>query len=245
MGEKIKIIAHRGASKEAPENTIPAFKRAIEIGVDGIELDVLLTKDRVPIVTHNNDLHILTSHKGNIHKINFSDLKTLDFGSHFDDEFAGTTIPTLTEVIELCQVHPVKLYIELKEQPISGIESIVGGLINDMEFSDRCVVSSFSTKILKNMKKQFPYIRRGLGVVRRYLRWPPMKISIKEVRASEIHLRSVLANSKIVDWANKNDLGISFWTVNEATEMLKIAKLKPEGIITNDPALAKKIIQFN
>ena len=97
-----KIIAHRGASKAAPQNTIPAFKKGIEFGCDGFENDVHLTKDGVIVVCHNYEIDETSNGSGLIADMTFEQLRQYDFGSYFDPSFAGTRIPTLDEFLELC-----------------------------------------------------------------------------------------------------------------------------------------------
>src|SRR4030095_11421525 len=95
-----RVIAHRGASREAPENTLPAFERAKKIGADGVELDVLPAKDGSLVVTHNEQLAPLTGVKGRVAQFSLRELKALDFGSHFSSKFKGEKIPTLEEVFD-------------------------------------------------------------------------------------------------------------------------------------------------
>ena len=96
-----KILAHRGANKHAPQNTIPAFLKAIELGADGVENDVHLTKDGELVICHNYTIDETSDGKGNISDYTLEELKKFDFGSYFSPDFAGTKIPTLHEFLEI------------------------------------------------------------------------------------------------------------------------------------------------
>lgn len=108
-----KLIAHRGASAEAPENTLAAFRRALEIGVDGIELDVYVSRDGVPVVVHDPELPGL----GKVEELSLADIRKFDAGGWFDRRFAGEKIPTLDEVLKL-PLGKTFLMIELKGKPL-------------------------------------------------------------------------------------------------------------------------------
>ena len=100
--EKLKrpwVVAHRGYSAQYPENTVSAFEAAIDAGADMIELDVCLTKDRVPVVIHDKTLERTTDGNGLVSELTLSKLKKLDAGSWFSPEFKGLTIPTLEEIL--------------------------------------------------------------------------------------------------------------------------------------------------
>ena len=107
------LIAHRGAMAEAPENTAAAFERALAFPIDGIEFDVQLTRDGVPVVFHDGDLNRITGEKGAVSDYSLAELKTFDYGRWFSEAFVGTTIPTLEEVLEH-YAHRTALLIELK-----------------------------------------------------------------------------------------------------------------------------------
>lgn len=112
------LIAHRGAMAEAPENVAPAFDRAFESGVDGIEFDVQLTADNVPVVFHDQGLERITGKKGRVADYTLAELETMDFGRWFSEAFAGEKIPTLRSVVERYAKRGI-LMIELKSGPVS------------------------------------------------------------------------------------------------------------------------------
>ena len=91
------VLAHRGANKVAPQNTIPAFERSIEIGVDGFETDIHLTSDGVPVVCHTPAIDETSDGTGEVNKMTYDELRAFDFGSYFHEKFKGTKAPSLEE----------------------------------------------------------------------------------------------------------------------------------------------------
>lgn len=240
------LIAHRGARREAPENTIPAFERAIEQGADGVEFDVVMTKDRVPLVTHNDDLSILTHFDGLAHKTPFSMIKSLDFGSHFRPSFANITVPTLTEVLELLQPHEISIICELKSQPGMAfhIAELVGGIISDFRFRKSVTLSSSSPRILYYLRQLYPNIPRALIIKgRRAFSFLSVGVFAKFLKVSEIHPSFKILNRRLVSKAHRNGWWVYAWTINEPWEIDRLVALGVEGIITDDIAMAKSHVQ--
>lgn len=240
------LIAHRGARREAPENTIPAFERAIELGADGIEFDVVLTKDRVPLVTHNNDLSILTHFDGFAHETPFSTIKSLDFGSHFRPSFSNVTAPTLTEVLELLQPHEMSIICELKSQPGMAfhIAELVGGIVSDFRFRKSITLSSSNLKILYYLKNLYPNLPRAIIIKKRsdffFLR---AGIFAKFLEVSEIHPCLPMTSAGLVRKAHRNGWWVYTWTVNDPRGIDQCIVLGIEGVITDDIAMAKTHVQ--
>lgn len=240
------LIAHRGAKREAPENTMPAFERAIEQGADGIEFDVVLTKDRVPLVTHNNDLSVLTHFDGFAHRTPFSTIKSLDFGSHFRPSFANVTAPTLTEVLELLQPHELAVLCELKAQPgmAHHIAELAGGIVSDFHFRKSITISSSSPAILYHLKRLYPKIPRALIIKdRRPFPFLRGRLFAKFLSVSEVHPVLSILRKGTVDIAHRNNWWVHTWTVNAPEEIDRCIELGVEGIITDDIAMARSHIR--
>src|SRR5699024_8180231 len=129
----------------APENTIAAFQKAIEFGADCIELDVRLSKDNVPVISHDASINRTSNGKGYVHNFTVDELKSFDFGSWFSDDYIGESIPTLEEVLDLVKFHSIDLNIELKNGPIipKDLELNVLKLINHYKLENRTLFSSF------------------------------------------------------------------------------------------------------
>ena len=134
------IFAHRGASKVAPENTISAFSKAIEMGAGGIELDTHLTSDGYLVVTHDDILGRTCNGTGLVMEHDLKYLKGLDFGGWFSEEFEGERIPLLSDVFELLNERDMVLNIEIKATPgqyIKGIEDEVAKMIKSFSFVEK------------------------------------------------------------------------------------------------------------
>jgi glycerophosphoryl diester phosphodiesterase len=238
--EMPRIIAHRGARREAPENTITAFQRAIDLGADGIELDVLLTSDKVPVVTHNDDLSILTGLRAYAQATPFDTLRTLDVGSHFGAQFAGTTMPTLSEALELTSRYNILTIVEIKPQ--SGLHRsaarVVGGIVSDMRMHGPVVVSSSSRRIVRELKRYHPSIPRALVVVRPPFPFFPLSFFVKKYGVCALHASThALWPSLAAKMKRAGELYA--WTINEAQEIGDCISMGVDGIITDDVPYVK------
>ena len=143
-GGRPRVFGHRGAMGYAPENTFASFERAIELGVDAIELDVHLTADGEVVVIHDHELDRTTDGDGILGEKTLAELKSLDAGRRFGDEYIGQRIPTLGETLEWARGRCV-LDIEIKggPWPYAGIEAKVVDLIREHEMVDQTIVISF------------------------------------------------------------------------------------------------------
>ncbi len=156
------IIAHRGASRYAPENSFPAFKLAYEMKADGIETDVQLTKDNIPVLFHDESLKRIFGEKGWVNQYTLEQLKQLDMGKSFHPKFTGTSILSLEEFLAWIKDKPLMLHLELKNNKIEykNLEEITYQLIEQYQMTDRTYFSTFSNKSitrLASFKKNFEY----------------------------------------------------------------------------------------
>ncbi|MBQ0138098.1 MAG: glycerophosphodiester phosphodiesterase [Kurthia sp.] len=149
----MKIFAHRGASANFPENTLPAFEEAARLAVDGVELDVQRTKDGVLVVNHDERIHRTSNGKGHIADLNFEQLRKLDFGSWKDEKFKGTQIPTLEEVLLIFKHthHVINIEIKTDVVPYEGIEEEVIALVSRLGMSNRIIYSSFDHTMVEKL----------------------------------------------------------------------------------------------
>jgi glycerophosphoryl diester phosphodiesterase len=157
-----RVFGHRGAMGYAPENTFASFERAVEIGVDAIEIDVHLTADGEVVVIHDHQLDRTTDGSGVLGEKTLSELKSLDAGKHFGDEFTGQRIPTLGEVLEWARGRCV-LDIEIKggPWPYPGLEAKVVDLIREHEMVEQTIVISFEHPTVARVKALAPEIATG------------------------------------------------------------------------------------
>ena len=161
--ERTLNIAHRGASSAAPPNTLAAFEKAVELGADGIEFDVHLSADGVPVVIHDFTVDGTTDGSGRVAEMTLAQLEQLDAGSSFDPAFAGERIPTLVQVLETCG-NRLLLNIELKDLSLrdSGLERAVIAQVEQRGLGNRVILSSFNPFSLRRAKKIAPRIPVGL-----------------------------------------------------------------------------------
>lgn len=152
---KIQVQAHRGASGYAPENTLPAFQLAVDMNADGIECDIHFSKDEHFIVCHDETVDRTSNGTGTISEMTLAEIKALDFGSKFDAKFAGTTAPTLEEMLDVVKGMNV-INIEIKEFGKGRDEEAILNKFYDILVSygivEKVIVSSFDARLLKHLK---------------------------------------------------------------------------------------------
>src|ERR1700676_1212140 len=156
------VIAHRGASGNAPENTLAAFKKAVALGATFIETDLQLSRDARFVAIHDATVNRTTNGQGTVHDMTLADLRRLDAGSWFGSEFTGERIPTLDEILEFAKKYDVVFYLELKPGGSWGGEhALIGGLRGSGQIG-RTVVISFDASILATVRKIEPTLMTAL-----------------------------------------------------------------------------------
>lgn len=238
---KTKIIAHRGASAYAPENTMAAFRKALDMKADGIELDVHLTKDNHIVVIHDLKVDRTSNGSGMIIDMTLEELKQLDFGSWFSEEFAGEKIPTLEEVLELLKGWDGLLNIELKiVKPglYEGLEKKVVDMVKSYNMLDNTIISSFNHYSLANVKKIEPNMKIGLlysaGI------YEPWNYAAS-LNADAIHPNYLSIVPEIVEGCHAHNIQVNPYTVDLPEHIAYMLKAKVDGIITNVPDIAIQI----
>lgn len=241
-----KIIAHRGASKAAPQNTVPAFKKAREFGCDGFENDVHLTKDGVIVVCHNYDIDETSTGSGFIKDMTFDELRSYDFGSYFGAEFAGTKIPTLDEFLDCCEGLEI-INIEIKQPPDMNID-IVAKTIDAVKargFFDNLIISSFCDEVLIRCKEYAPDVKTGLL-------YSPNNDNIdaiaddpvayvKKLGCDAVHPYYLMVSEDYIEDFHNAGIMVNPWTVDGETAIVALRDAKCDGIITNVPDFARTL----
>ena len=161
----MNLTAHRGLSSLAPENTLGAFQMAIDFGCQWIEIDVQLTQDFVPVVIHDQTVDRCTNGKGKVADLTWHELRILDAGSWFDEDFHREHIPSLAETLTLVKNAGIHLNIELKTYPEDDIELLcerVAQIVIESEISsEQLLFSSFRTEALISIAQHLPEVKRG------------------------------------------------------------------------------------
>jgi len=235
------IIAHRGASTHAPENTLPAFKKAIELGAGGIELDVQLSSDGHLVVIHDEKVDRTSNGKGLVKDKTLSELQSLDFGGWFSKEFNGTKIPLFDEVLELFSTWDGLLNVEIKNGPIfyPGIEKKVAEALEFHNMTARTIVSSFNHYSLVEIRKLDPSIKTApLYMEGLYEPWDYAAV----LGACAIHPLFYNIIPEIVKGCKMHGIAINPFTVDQPEYIKLVAAAGVDGIITNVPDLALKIV---
>lgn len=247
----VNIIAHRGANKRAPQNTLPAFQKAIEMGTDGFETDVHLTLDGVPVICHNYTIDETSNGTGEIEKMTLEQLKTYDFGSYYHKDFRGTTLPTLEEFLQLAKGKGLKiLNIELKpEKDNARRETLVRKtleLVEQYELSDILLISSFSTEILEYIKQIDPKCKTAYlypaGYVRAHMAFLPPFKDMKKMACHAAHPHKLCIRGNFVEKAHENGLQVNVWTIDESEDIRNMIKAGVDGIITDCPDRVRNIL---
>ena len=234
--EDFVVMAHRGASAVAPENTLAAYAKAVEMGADYAELDVRQTKDGAIVLMHDKTVHRTTGVKGFVWDLTLEDLKQLEAGSWFGEEFRGEPIPTLEEVIRLVKGR-MKLNIEVKiSENEPGIAQRVVDIIHAANFSRDCMITSFDMETVKRVKYIAPDLKTGLIFDEEYT--PDVFRGNWEILSSNYEL----VDAEFMRLARNSGKKTYVWTVNEKEEMCRLIGLGVDGIITDKPDLLRSIL---
>lgn len=231
------VMAHRGLSADAPENTLYAFSDAISAGADFIELDVQQTRDGVLVVMHDSNLKRTTGVNKDIWDVDYADIQDLDAGSWFDPAYANARIPTLEETLQFVDKR-AKLNIEIKptKHGSDTLEQDVAELITRYQYTDACYVTSFSYGSLKKVKEANPEIRTGYLMSVAYGQFYSLKY------ADAFSLNKVFVTSQVVNAAHQQGKQIFAWTVNGMSEVRSLCNLHVDSIITDDPVMVQNVI---
>lgn len=231
------VMAHRGLSADAPENTLYAFSDAISVGADFIELDVQQTRDGVLVVMHDSNLKRTTGVNKDIWDVDYADIQNLDAGSWFDPAYANARIPTLEETLQFVDKR-ARLNIEIKptKHGSDTLEQDVAELITQYQYTDACYVTSFSYGSLKKVKEVNPEIRTGYLMSVAYGQFYSLKY------ADAFSLNKVFVTSQVVNAAHQQGKQIFAWTVNSMSEVRSLCNLHVDSIITDDPVMVQNVI---
>ncbi|MGN0394169.1 MAG: glycerophosphodiester phosphodiesterase [Coprococcus sp.] len=233
---KTLVSAHRGASTEAPENTIPAIQKAIDNEADYVEIDVRLTADGQVVLMHDASTKRTTDGKMKVEDSTYEELLTLDAGSWFSEEYKETRIPTLEEVIKLCKGR-IMMNIELKPADSSGaLEEAVAKLITEYNMESQCIVTSFNQRSLLKMKSM------NKGIVTGYIYTFGYSNNIEYKGIDVLSISSKYLTRDVVAGAHRKGIIVAAWTVNTSSEMRRMVAIGVDNIITDNIPLAKKTI---
>lgn len=247
------IIGHRGASALAPENTIAAFSRALHDGADGIEFDVRIAKDGVPVVIHDADLKRTGKVDRMVRDLTSDELQEIDVGVWFHTHRSShrardqEVVPTLIDVFELFKDHSAILYLEMKGEPVRiTLPFAVSELVRKYDYAERVIVESFDLAAIAEIKRIDPEIRTAALFEpklsqRLYRRSTSRVLELaKEVRADEVALHHTLARENLIAEARKSRFEVVVWTVDDSKWVTRAKQLGIKALISNNPSVLLK-----
>ncbi len=236
LDNPVEVTAHRGYSAVYPENTIPAFKGAIQVGADWAELDVQQTADGEVIVMHDSNLKRTTGLDKEVWQVTWDEIKDLDNGSWFDKKYQTVRIPTLEEVLKVCR-GKIHLNIEIKPSGHDkDLEEQVAKLLKKYHMRDTCVVSSLKYDSLRKIKQADDSIETAYITSVSYGNFTDLKY------ADGYSVESTLLSKSFVNKAQKAGKQIYVWTVNSEERLEKVVGMGIDNVITDDPVMAKELI---
>ena len=231
------ITAHRGSSSEAPENTIPAFEKAIEEGADYVEMDVRLTSDGELVLMHDPSTKRTTGVDKLVCDSTYEELQQLDAGAEYPEGCAGSKIPTLKDAIDTCK-GKVMMNIELKTVRNDGeLEKKVAELLRENHMEEQCIVTSFKQRSLVRIKKDDPDIVTGYIYSFGYSN----RTNYEAMDVLSIDARYL--TRQVVTGAHKKGIMVCAWTVNTSSEMRRMMAIGVDNIITDRVPLAKRTLK--
>ncbi len=249
------VLGHRGASAEAPENTLASFHLARQQGADGIELDVTVCRDKVPVVIHDDTVDRTTNGHGRVAEMTVLELKQLNAGSWKGNEFDGQSIPLLADVLDdlsgwlhpLVPAHnpPAVINIEIKGMGLHsvGVEREVVNLLSQKNAEDAVIISSFNPLALIRIKALNPNLARGLIYspdLPTYLR----KAWLRLLAAPHaLHPAHNLVDQAYMGWAKRIKKPVNTWTVDEPDEAKRLSAMEVNSITTDCPDLILKALK--
>lgn len=236
MMMEVQITAHRGSSKTAPENTMAAIQAAVEELADFAEIDVQLSRDGEVVVCHDFNLKRLAGVNRTVASMDWEELRRLDVGGRFSEEYAGEGIPLLRDVMEQYK-GKIDLNIELKNSGKSSrLPELVAELVAEFGMEEQCVITSTSLHYLERVKNIMPELRTGYIIAAAYGDY------YSEEALDFISIRSGFVNQQMVQRAHENGKAVHAWTVNSKSELERMKLLQVDNVITDYPVLAREIL---
>jgi glycerophosphoryl diester phosphodiesterase len=230
-------IAHRGVKHSFPENTLASFRAALEAKAQMIEFDVALSKDRIPVVIHDETLDRTTNGSGKVNDYTLAELKTFDAGSWFNPRFRGETIPTLDQVLNLVEKSAL-LNIEIKEEyhepedPPDAIDKQVLRLILEKDLKASVVVSSFEMRFLERLRKQDREL--ALAFISRHPADQSVLDQCKKLKLYSWNPWSGVLTDEQISTMHQIGVKVFTFTVNQTEEFKKLIQLGVDGVFTDN-----------
>jgi len=246
-GDGFVVIAHRGASAYYPENTMAAFRGAVEMDAEMIELDVMLSKDGIPVVFHDATLDDHTDGTGRLGDYTLKQLQELDAGSWFDSAYAGEKIPTLEEVLAFAS-GKIALNIEIKTEAVSdeiqgGVEEKSLELVKKYGMEKHVLFSSFDYRSIAHLKALDPDMPAAILYEKsQSAKMLPSEL-LSRYKADAFNCSYRELNTKRFRDIRKNNVPVFVYTVDKPSQMRKLLRMNVSGIFTNKPDVLWEVLE--
>jgi glycerophosphoryl diester phosphodiesterase len=238
---KIALVAHRGASDVAPENTLAAVRKALQTPAEFIEIDIHQTRDSQVVLMHDASIDRTTNGEGYISDLTLDEIKKLDAGSWFDSTYRNERVPTLEEVLQLVKGQK-KLLIEIKKGPeyYSNIENLTLALIRKHNAGNWCVIQSFYDPVLQKIwKNEFAVTTHKLIIGK--MPWLPLYFDHglrwgsfdKYYRASAINVNQYFATKSFIRHVHNNGFKTFVWTLDDPKAINYVIERGADGVFSN------------
>jgi glycerophosphoryl diester phosphodiesterase len=231
------VIGHRGAAGLAPENTLSAIQVAIDLGADAVEFDVQRTSDGELVIMHDNDVDRTTNGEGFVRNLTLVEIKSLDAGSWFSDDYTGEPVPTVRDVFNLVQDNDILLFIELKDPFLyTGIESEIVDLIAEYGYENRVYILSFYHRSLEIIRDLNPdLILSGL--------WSESPSEDGD-GFDVVNARYTILTrpAEFINMYHVQGIEVIVWTVDDSEIMIRLIEAGIDGIITDYPDILLDIL---
>lgn len=237
------VIAHRGASLIAPENTLLAFHLAAELGADAIEFDVKLTADGHAVIHHDRTLDRTTDGSGPLSAKTLEELQRLDAGSHLDRKFAGECIPTLRQVFqEIGDRLLMNIELTNYSRPFNQLPEVVSRMIFEFDLMGRVLISSFNPIALIKMRRLAPEIPLGLLVMDTEPFWLIVFFRLLTPYQA-YHPCFPMVDKQLIQREHHLGHRVNVWTVNEEDQIRELVSMGIDGVITDVPDIAHEVVE--
>ena len=241
------VLAHRGANKVAPQNTLPAFKKAIQFNADGIETDVHLCKDGEIVICHNYTVDATSNGKGSIDEMTFAQLRELDFGSYFSNDFKGTTLPTLAELLTLVKNMQL-INVEIKSpQKDNDLVKRVVEEVYKFGIEKNSIISCFNPECIRQVKEIDKDIKTALLYEDDELGNEIMTFGVakycQQLNADAAHPhRNLITHKEILELHNLG-IAVNPWTVNTREDIIRLTNWGCDALITDIPDFCRQVLK--
>jgi glycerophosphoryl diester phosphodiesterase len=234
------IIAHRGASGHAPENTMAAFRRAAELGARFIETDLQMTRDARFVAIHDSTVERTTNGRGAVRELTLAQLAELDAGKWFDRSFFGERVPTLENILAFARESDIVLYLEIKYEAAWGLHHSLAAELSGKGDAARAVILSFDPTTLDSIRELDRTLMTGLLVEAAHP--DSVKLALG-VGARQFCPRADLVTPELIAEAHQADLQVVTWTANKPDQMRRLVNAGVDGVMTDFPDRLQAVLE--